>query len=110
MTFADTGPTVFIFANSASGQVLTVTDTVEGAVIQQQPPNYVGYARRTRAPVQSWELVPVGQNAGIFKIVSVAAEKVLDVRGASTADGALIQQFHDHGGTNQIWQLFSELS
>jgi hypothetical protein len=31
--------------------------------------------------------------------------KVIDVNGASTADGAAVIQWTDHGGNNQQWTL-----
>jgi len=44
--------------------------------------------------------------ANTFKMVSqLPGRKVLDVPGFSTADGTLIQLFHDNGGANQHWQL-----
>jgi photosystem II stability/assembly factor-like uncharacterized protein len=39
------------------------------------------------------------------KIVSKASGKVFDVPGFATADGVLIQQYQDNGGTNQQWRL-----
>ena len=46
---------------------------------------------------------PTGYN----KIVSRSSGKVLDVPGASTADGAIIEQWTDNGGQNQQWSLVS---
>src|SRR5205823_181750 len=39
------------------------------------------------------------------QIVSVNSGKVLDVSGGSQADGAMIIQYHFHGGANQLWYI-----
>lgn len=39
------------------------------------------------------------------KITSINSGKVLDVRGASTAEGAELQQWEYGGGANQLWRL-----
>jgi hypothetical protein len=48
-------------------------------------------------------MVSVG--SGYYKIVSRSSGKVLDVPGASTANGAIIEQWTDNGGQNQQWSL-----
>ena len=40
-----------------------------------------------------------------WAIVSVNSDKVLDVRGRSKADGALVQQWQWNGGRNQRWNI-----
>ncbi|MFF0015336.1 RICIN domain-containing protein [Streptomyces sp. NPDC005374] len=42
-----------------------------------------------------------------YHLISVRSDKVLDVNGNSTADGAAIIQYQDNGGKNQEWQLKS---
>lgn len=41
----------------------------------------------------------------VVRIVSVASGKVLDIAGASPADGALVQQWSYAAGANQQWRL-----
>src|SRR5437763_53500 len=97
-----------LIISSASGRVLTVPDDVDGSKIQQQSSRTrnFGKAGSAAAPEQSWELVPVGHpTTSVFKIVSVASGKLLDVRHASTEDHAEILQYHDNGGSNQHWRL-----
>lgn len=62
---------------------------------------------------QVWDLISTGQYANygqnnnneVFKIVSANSGKLLDVNGASMADGAPIIQYYDNGGQNQLWSL-----
>lgn len=44
---------------------------------------------------------------GLYTIRSLASNKVADVNGGSTADGAAVIQWPAHGGKNQQWQLKS---
>ena len=98
-----------LIISRASGMALTlpVVDSQhlppDGTRIQQQSPS--NRSPTGTLPGQAWTLVPADSVAGVFKIVSALTKKVLDVRGASTADGAVIQQFHDHGSENQQWKL-----
>ncbi|MEU6860980.1 RICIN domain-containing protein [Glycomyces sp. NPDC046736] len=46
----------------------------------------------------------IDQNA-TYAIGSVSSGKTLDVQGWSVADGALVQQWADHGGENQRWRF-----
>jgi len=41
----------------------------------------------------------------VFKIQSVATDKVLDVPGGQLGNGVVIQQWDDLGGTNQKWEM-----
>jgi len=68
---------------------------------------------------QHWEFVPVdvpppdlpfpvlGGGMRFYKLRSRASGKVLDVPGRSADPGALLQQYSDNGGNNQLWQLIS---
>src|SRR6516162_1698219 len=40
-----------------------------------------------------------------WAIVNVNSDKVLDVKGASKADGAPVIQYHWHAGRNQEWNI-----
>ena len=95
----------FVIISEASGKLLTVPpgSLEDGVAIQQQTRHPLVKAGPGDVSWQSWRLVPV--DPGIFKIVSAATGKVLDVRGASTEDQAIIQQYTDHGGANQRWVL-----
>lgn len=42
---------------------------------------------------------------GTYKVTAVHSGKVLDVSGASTADGATVHQWSDSGSANQKWRL-----
>ncbi len=42
-----------------------------------------------------------------YKLVNVNSGKDLDVTGGSTADGAQVVQWTDHGGTNQQWNIIA---
>ena len=42
-----------------------------------------------------------------WAIVNVNSDKVLDVKGASKADGAPVIQYHWHAGYNQEWVFVS---
>ncbi|MBI5916085.1 MAG: HYR domain-containing protein [Bacteroidetes bacterium] len=53
-----------------------------------------------------WKFENLGN--GLFKIVNVQSGKVLDVSGASMADGANIQQWSYGGGDNQKWKVMDQ--
>ncbi|MGY1496853.1 alpha-L-fucosidase [Streptomyces sp. QTS52] len=48
---------------------------------------------------------PFTADLGTFKLVNRKSGKVMDVSGASSADGAAIIQWPSTGGTNQQWKL-----
>src|SRR6266568_623070 len=56
---------------------------------------------------QQWYFKTVGLVNGqeAYQIVNVNSGKVLDVTGASQADGTPLQQWSSSGGTNQQWFL-----
>ncbi len=41
----------------------------------------------------------------VFKIVNVHSNKMLAVSGASTANGAQVQQYHDNGTADHLWEM-----
>jgi hypothetical protein len=45
--------------------------------------------------------------SGYYKVIAKHSGKCLDVNGASTADGANVQQWSCNGGNNQRWKLVS---
>jgi len=51
---------------------------------------------------QQWRVQDLG--TGYVNVIARHSNKCLDVSGASTADGAQIQQWTCTGGTNQQWQ------
>ena len=59
------------------------------------------------ASIRSFEVYdrPFAANAGTVKLVNRRSGKVLDVNGASTADGAVAVQWSDTGGSNQQFTL-----
>jgi Ricin-type beta-trefoil lectin domain len=48
---------------------------------------------------QRWSFRDLGE------IVNENSRLCLDIPNGSSADGALLQQFHCHGGPNQLWRL-----
>ena len=60
---------------------------------------------------QRWRLVPVplgwypGGYSEVYQIVNVNSGRCLDVRDGKTTNGAVVQQYGCHGGTNQMWTL-----
>ncbi|MDX3452618.1 RICIN domain-containing protein [Streptomyces sp. ME02-8801-2C] len=50
---------------------------------------------------------PFAADLGTFKVVNRKSGKVLDVNGASSADGAAVIQWPSTGGTNQQWKLLA---
>jgi alpha-L-fucosidase 2 len=91
-----------IIVSVSNGKVLDVPghSTANGALIQQCTSN--------GGTNQRWDFIPVGYSTAgdlLWKIVSESSGKVLDVPGFSTTDGTQIQQYHDNGGSNQLWRL-----
>jgi hypothetical protein len=94
-----------VFESRSSGMVLDVRGASfqDGAAIQQYPWN--------GGINQQWTLLPT--NDGNYTILSGniiglgngSSDLVMDVTGASTEDGALIQLYHANGGSNQEWTL-----
>lgn len=95
----------FVIISEVSGKLLTVPpgSLEDGIEIQQQTRHPLVKAGPGDVSWQSWKLVPV--DPGVFKIVSAATGKVLDVRGASTEDQAVIQQYTPNGTPAQLWIL-----
>jgi glucosylceramidase len=81
-----------------SGKALAVTDTANGTAVVQQ--EYRG------APGQEWRVTRLAD--GSYQIVSRLSGKSLDVRDVSSRNGAPIQQWDYHGGTNQRWILTAD--
>jgi hypothetical protein len=52
---------------------------------------------------QQFRIEPLG--GGQFVLRSVHSNRVLDVAGGSTDNGAPIHQWDWHGGNNQRWQI-----
>ncbi|MBB5803539.1 hypothetical protein F4560_003307 [Saccharothrix ecbatanensis] len=87
--------------NKNSGKVADVVDasTSDGAKVHQW--DYLwGYRS---AANQQWSFGSAGVRD--FEIASRRSGKLLDVSGASTADGATVIQWTDQNGANQRWQL-----
>jgi len=51
------------------------------------------------------EVVPAEDGSGYYVIYNEVSNKVVDVAGASTSNGALIRQWDYLGGANQQWSL-----
>lgn len=99
----DLGDGHFRLTAQCSGKVLDVNggSTADGASIIQYP-WYGGIAQR-------WNIERVGQPvttlSGNYRLVNINSGKVLDVAGASTADGADVIQYTWTGASAQIWNL-----
>ncbi|MCL8017275.1 alpha-L-fucosidase [Streptomyces sp. AS02] len=92
--------------------------TTTGSTKQVQATGFTATARYVRVTVTG---VPDGVTAGIrtlevydrpfaveptlYKLVNRKSGKVMDVNGASSADGAAVIQWPSTGGTNQQWKL-----
>ena len=100
---------LFAIISAASGKYLTVPgntpeDWNKGRLeIQSQSRKAPPKGGPGDVAEQCWQLIPVGP--GVFKIISVRSNKVLEVRGASKEDHAVIQQNTHQGGVNQHWVL-----
>ncbi len=55
---------------------------------------------------QDWNIT-ADANTGVFQIKNVGANRCLDVWGASTADGAVLQLYDCWNGANQRFKLSS---
>jgi endo-1,4-beta-xylanase len=44
-------------------------------------------------------------SGGYYRFINRNSDKVVDVQGASTSDGANVVQYSDWNGANQQWQL-----
>jgi hypothetical protein len=99
-------PRTYKIISVSSGKLLDVPGGSPNDSVQIQQFHDNGGAN------QRWELIPVGNVSGntIYKIMSEASQKVLDVPGGSLNDSVPIQQFSDNGGTNQHWELLMEPS
>src|SRR5687768_12962694 len=52
---------------------------------------------------------PVSAAVQAEALINIYSEKCLDVVGASTADGANVQQFQCHLGANQQWKIIPNI-
>jgi hypothetical protein len=90
------------FVARHSGKVLDLAggNVADGTNIQQW--EWLG------GDPQQWRLELLGQQPitpGVYRIVSKASDKVLDVSGCSTADGANVHQWMWLGGNCQRWSV-----
>ncbi|MFI6863616.1 RICIN domain-containing protein [Streptomyces sp. NPDC050421] len=99
----DTAPVVgaglYRLRNVGSGLVLEVRDAAKGggAPVQQNEEAADGSA------AQHWEFTPVHEGAALHHVVNAHSGKRLDVRGASTENGAVIQQWRANNFGAQEW-------
>ncbi|GHH89735.1 RICIN domain-containing protein [Streptomyces capitiformicae] len=63
------------------------------------------------ASIRSLEVYdrPFAADLGTYRVVNRKSGKVLDVSGASGADGAAVIQWPSTGGTNQQWKLLPNI-
>ena len=59
------------------------------------------------AKYQQWRLFPLGNS--YYKVINFNSNKVLEIAGSSTADGANLQQWDDYGGAQQQWKLVPQV-
>jgi hypothetical protein len=89
----------YTVVNLHSNKCLDVTgrSTVNGTAIQQWTCN--------GGTNQEWfpRVVQNNPAATIYNLINLNSGKCLDVRGRSTANGAIVQQWTCNGGTNQNW-------
>ncbi len=73
---------------------------VSGGSLAQNAP--IVLAAKAQASAQTFKFTLSGD---AYKIMAQHSQQLLDVSGASTADGALLMQHSDNGGTNQLFKL-----
>jgi len=89
--------------NRKSGMCLDIQNnsTAAGALVVQNPCN-------TSDPAQRWYATKVAEiftpNGGFRRLVNRNSGLVMDVSGASTANGAHVGQWPKHTGSNQLFQ------
>ncbi|HYQ64851.1 MAG TPA: ThuA domain-containing protein [Actinophytocola sp.] len=93
--FLDSGGGYYRVRARHSGLVLQVASSNNGADITQQTD--------TAAASQQWSVLDRG--SGVVSLVNRQSGLAMDVRGASTADGARISQWTSNGAANQRFQL-----
>ncbi len=88
---------IYLVEARHSGKCMTVAEGTlnNGGNVQQLSCN-------PTATEQQWQFVYSG--SGYYKIVNRNSDKLLDVSGISTADGANLHQWDDLSGANQQWQ------
>jgi Ricin-type beta-trefoil lectin domain-like len=97
----------FKIVSQATGKVLDVpgSNPANGVEIQQFTDNGGANQQWFVVPVQQAVVFPGPDPQDLWKIISNATGKALDVPGSNPADGVKIQQFTDNGGANQHWYL-----
>ncbi|MET0262516.1 MAG: RICIN domain-containing protein [Rariglobus sp.] len=87
----------------------TITSSQTGKAIDQAAGQILSgdflqmYNLNSSSANQRW--IPVATSGGYFKLVSANTGLVMEVNGASTANGALIYQKEYAGGTHQQWLI-----
>jgi len=101
-TITSIGGGFYSVIDSNSGLCVDVTGAAytNGAVIHQW--QYLGNAN------QQWGIWPADSPAvtnGLYKIVNLNSQKVLDVMNYGTTNGSTVQQYGYGGGSNQQWNV-----
>ncbi len=86
---------VYYIKSEISGLYLTAMGTANDAKIEQHP--------FTGNPEQTWKINEIDQN--VFTIMSVSANRALDVAGPSIENGAEIHLWEYLSGNNQKWMI-----
>jgi hypothetical protein len=108
-SFTDVGGGWFTITSQVSGKLLDVDgqSTADGAAIHQYQANGQDNQRWSLTLVTPPTDGPV--SGAIFTITAKHSGKLLDVfddgSGVINEDGTYVQQWTDHGGTNQQWRL-----
>lgn len=91
-------------ATPLAGQVQSVAFTAQVRYIRV---TVTGLPSGSWASIRSLQVFdrPFAADLGTYRLVNRNSGKVLDVNGASLADGAAVIQWPSTGGTNQHWQL-----
>ncbi|WP_405959777.1 alpha-L-fucosidase [Streptomyces sp. NBC_00024] len=89
---------------TSTSQVQTMVLSAEARYVRV---TVTGLPTGVWASIRNLELYdrPFTADLGTFKLVNRKSGKLLDVSGASSADGAVIIQWPSTGGTNQQWKL-----
>jgi alpha-L-fucosidase len=96
----------------------TLADRTDTTTSQVQAAQFSASARYVRVTVTGlpsgvWASIrnlevydrPFAADLGTFRLVNRKSGKVMDISGASSADGAAVIQWPSTGGTNQQWKL-----
>ena len=96
----------WVFTHRGANQY-TITSVQTGKAIDESASSLLSgdyiqmYSLNSGSANQNWLLTPT--DSGYYKFVSACNGLVLEITGASTANGALVDQYEYSGGAHQQW-------